>query len=160
MLYLVLKFIHIGAVVLFLGNIITGLFWKTVADRTGDIRIMAHTLNGINRSDLIFTYPGIMIIVLAGFATAIVGSIPILRTGWILWGIILFTISGLIFWLRVAPLQNKLTIIANIAVAGGKFDKALYANLSRDWELWGLAAMLTPVGAVLVMVLKPVLPSL
>ena len=36
MLYLAFKVLHILAVVMFLGNITTGIFWKEHADRTKD----------------------------------------------------------------------------------------------------------------------------
>ena len=38
MQYLLLKALHVLSVVLFLGNIITGVFWKMHADRSGDLR--------------------------------------------------------------------------------------------------------------------------
>jgi len=60
--YLLLKAVHVLAVVLFLGNIVTGIFWKAHGDRTGDPRIMAHTLDGIIRSDRWFTIPGVVLI--------------------------------------------------------------------------------------------------
>lgn len=49
-MYLAMKTLHVLAVVLFRGNIITGLFWKAHGDRTGDPRIIAHTLEGIIRA--------------------------------------------------------------------------------------------------------------
>ncbi len=96
-MYLIFKLIHVSAVILFLGNIITGLFWKAHADRTRDPRMMANTLQGIIRSDRWFTIPGVIVITLGGFAAAIHGSIPILGTGWILWSIVLFSLSGFAF---------------------------------------------------------------
>ena len=51
MLYLALKALHIVSVVLFLGNIITGVFWKVHADLSGDLRARAQALDGIIRSD-------------------------------------------------------------------------------------------------------------
>jgi uncharacterized membrane protein len=108
LVYFALKTLHILAVVLFLGNIITGLFWKIHGDRTGDPRIMAHTLDGIIRADRWFTIPGVVLIVVFGMWGAVVGGFPILGTGWILHSIILFTISGLAFMAQVAPLQRRL----------------------------------------------------
>jgi hypothetical protein len=37
------------------------------------------------------------------------------------------------------------------------FNYAQYQALAIRWERWGAAALLTPVGAVVLMVLKPVL---
>ena len=160
MLYLIFKFFHIAAVILFLGNIITGLFWKAHADRTRDPRVIEHTLVGIIRSDRWFTIPGVVAILIGGFGAAIVAQIPILGTGWILWSIVLFSLSGLAFSLRVAPLQTQLATLARAGVESGQFDWARYHSLSRTWELWGLFALLTPVAAVVLMVLKPTLPAL
>lgn len=159
MLYLSLKLLHVVAVILFLGNIITGLFWKLHADRTRDPGIIAHAFEGIIRSDQWFTIPGVVAIVAAGFAAAIVGRFPILGTGWILWAIVLFTVSGLAFGLRVAPLQRQLAQYARVGAANGQFDWERYRSLSHAWEGWGLAALLLPVGAVVLMVLKPALPA-
>ena len=160
MLYLFLKLLHIIAVILFLGNIITGLFWKFHADRTKDPRIIMHAFEGIIRSDRWFTIPGVVIIILAGFAAAIIGRFPILGTGWIFWSIVLFAISGLAFSFKVAPLQVRLVNLARAGMETGQMDWHLYHALSRSWELWGLVALLTPVAAVVLMVLKPNLPAL
>ncbi|HWA59544.1 MAG TPA: DUF2269 domain-containing protein [Gemmatimonadales bacterium] len=154
-MYLALKLLHILAVTLFLGNIITGLFWKAHADRSADPRIMAHTLEGIIRSDRWFTLPGVLLIVLFGVAAAIVGQLPLLRTPWIRQAIILFTLSGLAFGLQVAPLQRRLLALARTAANGGAWDAERYRSLSRRWEWWGVFAILTPVGALALMVVKP-----
>lgn len=159
-MYLVLKLVHIVAVIMFLGNITTGLLWKAHADSTRDPVIIAHVVRGIVRSDRWFTVPGVLLIVLAGVAAAIVGRLPILGTGWILWSIILFTISGLAFGFRVAPLQQRLIAMAEAAVATRPLDWPGYRRLSRQWELWGLVALLTPLLALFLMVLKPQLPAL
>jgi uncharacterized membrane protein len=159
MVYLSLKLFHIAAVILFLGNIITGLFWKAHADRTRDPRVIAHTFEGIIRSDRWFTIPGVIAILIGGFAAAIVGQIPILGTGWILWSIVLFSLSGLAFSFRVAPLQTQLALLAQAGIESRQLDWARYHTLSRAWELWGFFALITPVAAVVLMVLKPALPA-
>ena len=160
MLYLVLKAAHVIGVVLFLGNIATGVFWKAHADRSGDPRTIANTLEGIIRSDRFFTIPGVIVVLLAGVGTALVGSIPILGTGWILWSIVLFSISGSAFMFRLAPLQARLADLARQGAESADFDQPAYIALSRRWELWGLVATATPILALLLMILKPSLPSL
>lgn len=150
-----MKTLHLLAVMLFLGNIITGLFWKTHADRSGDPRIIAHTLEGIIRSDRLFTIPGVVLIILFGLGTAMIGKLPILGTGWIWQSIILFSISGLAFMAQVAPLQRRLRQLALDATGGGAWDAAAYRRLSRRWEAWGLLAIATPLAAVVLMIVKP-----
>lgn len=153
-MYLWLKLIHVAAVIAFLGNITTGLFWKAHAERTADPRIIAHTFDGIIRSDRLFTIPGVLLILAAGVGAAVVGGLPILGTGWILWTLVLFAISGVAFVLRVGPLQRQIRTLAQ-AGTEGSFDRAGYHRLSRRWEFWGAVALMTPVAGLVLMVLKP-----
>ena len=154
-MYLWLKLIHITAVIAFLGNITTGLFWHKHAARTRDPRHLVHTMDGIIRSDRVFTIPGVIVIVAAGMAAAVVGGHPILRTGWIAWTLVLFTISGLAFMFRVAPLQRELRALAETGARNGTFDFASYCRLARRWEFWGAVALLAPFAGLVLMVLKP-----
>ena len=160
MVYLVLKLIHVIAVVLFLGNIITGLFWKFHADGTRDPKVIAHAFEGIIRADRWFTIPGVIAIILSGGGAAIQGRFPILGTGWIFWSIVLFIISGIAFSVKVAPLQVRIAKMARAGINSGEMDWQLYHALSRSWEFWGLVALVTPVAAMVLMVLKPTLPGL
>jgi uncharacterized membrane protein len=157
-MYLWLKLLHVIAVIVFMGNISIGIFWKEIADRSRDPRIMAHTIRGIITADRIFTIPAIVVIVAAGVATALAEQIPILGTGWILWAIILFLISGLAF-IPVSRSQRELATIANEGVKSGTLDKARYEAISARWNFWGLVALIAPLGAVALMILKPVLPA-
>lgn len=153
-MYLLIKLLHIVAVIAFLGNIATGLFWHTHAAHTRDPGILAHAMDGIIRSDRLFTVPGVVGIIVTGIAAAMYAGFPILRTGWILWTLILFIVSGIIFMLRVAPLQRELRAMAQAGASGG-FDYARYHALARRWEAWGIASLLTPVIGLVLMVLKP-----
>jgi uncharacterized membrane protein len=148
--YLLLKSLHILAVVLFLGNIITGVFWKAHADRSGDPRLMAHTMEGIIRSDRYFTVPGVFLIITFGVWNAINAGLPIWGTPWIRWGIILFAISGFSFAF-IAPLQKKIWEAAK----GEPFDRGRYDALSNRWAFWGVLGLVTPLAALFLMVLKP-----
>ena len=155
-MYLWLKLLHIAAVIAFLGNITTGLFWHAHAARTRDARLLTHTMDGIIRSDRLFTIPGVVIIIVGGFAAAIVGGYPIFRTSWILWSLILFSVSGVAFVIGVAPLQVRLRALAQAGAEQGSFDWPGYQRLAYKWELWGAIALLTPIAALVLMVLKPV----
>jgi uncharacterized membrane protein len=151
-MYQLLKVIHVVAVILFMGNIITGLFWKRHADGTRDVAIIAHTMRGLIRADRWFTLPGVVVITVAGFLGAIRAGFPLLRTGWILWSIVAFTLSGLAFAWKVAPLQKELLRLAG---AGPSMDWQTYHSKSLQWELWGLFATVTPLVAVVLMIWKP-----
>lgn len=152
--YIYFKLIHLIAVVLFLGNIITGLFWMRIAMKTNDLKIIHHTINGIIASDRYFTIPGVVIITAAGIFAAIYGGFPILKTGWILWSIILFSVAGIAFGIKVAPLQKSLSAITSNPENTTDFDWAKLHAVNRSWEIWGLIAMVTPLAAFVMMTLK------
>jgi len=154
-MYLVLKLLHVGAVVMFLGNITTGLFWHRHAARTRDPRLLHHAMDGIIRSDRWFTNPAAATIAITGVLTAIVGHLPILRTRWIAAGLVLFILSGLAFVTRVTPLQKQLRALARTGLETGSFDHPRYEALARKWELWGAVALLLPLAAFVLMILKP-----
>jgi uncharacterized membrane protein len=157
-MYLWFKLIHVVAVIVFLGNISLGIFWKSIADRSRDPRIMAHTLRGIILADRCFTIPAIFVIVAGGVATAIAEQIPILATGWILWSITLFVISGIAFG-PVMRAQREMESIASEGARTGAIDEARYRNFSASWNIWGMVALLAPAVAVALMILKPHLPA-
>ena len=159
-LYLGFKLLHVVSVIFFLGNIVTGLFWKAHADRSRDPKIIDSAIDGIIRSDRLFTVPAIHLIVIGGFGAAITGRHPILGTGWIFWSIVLFSVSGVAFASRVAPLQRKLRAVTRAGAEAGRLDWTAYAALSRRWELWGIVALATPAVATALMILKPLLPNL
>jgi len=154
MLYLVLKALHILSVVVFLGNIITGAFWKVHADLTGDLRARAQALDGIIKADRWFTVPGVLMIVATGVSMALISHLPMLSTLWIVAALALFGVSGLAFGIAVGPLQKKL--LANVrAGIAGHWDETQYTALSRSWTLWGIVATAAAVVALFFMVMKP-----
>jgi uncharacterized membrane protein len=154
-MYLVLKLLHVSAVVMFLGNITTGLFWHRHAARTRDPRLLHHAMDGIIRSDRWFTNPAAATIAITGVLAAIVGHLPIFRTRWIAIGLALFILSGISFATRVAPLQRQLRDLARTGLESGTFDHPRYEALARTWELWGAVALALPLAAMVLMILKP-----
>ncbi len=153
--YLLSKLVHVAAVVAFLGNISTGLFWKAIADRTGRPEILAHTLRGIILSDRLITMPSVVVILIAGFGAASMGGWNVLGTGWILWSLVLFIIAGIAF----VPVSRAQRELADLAASGGPGLVASepYRRFSRRWQLWGAVALLTPLLALVLMVVKPAL---
>ena len=153
-MYLLLKALHVMAVVIFLGNIITARFWKAHGDRSRDPRIMAAVLDGIIRSDMRFTVPGLLVMLIAGFGAAGVGRWPVFYTTWILWSIVLLALALVVAVSRVVPLQRRLYELARAADAAS-FDWSAYERLSRQWSFWSAVAMGLPVAAVALMIVKP-----
>ena len=151
--YSYLKLIHLVAVMIFLGNIITGLFWMHIAVKTKDLKIITFTMKGIIKADRYFTIPGVIVITVGGFLAAIYGHFPILRTGWIFWSIIMFSISGLAFAFKVAPLQKRIYHLTFKGIATD-FDWENFGKVYLEWDIWGLIALLSPLAAFVMMTLK------
>jgi uncharacterized membrane protein len=112
-------------------------------------------MDGILRSDRWFTNPGAAFIAISGIFAALNGHLPILRTRWIAGGLALFIVSGVVFVTRVTPLQKQMRALAKAGLDSGTFDHARYEALTRQWEVWGGIALLTPLAALVLMVLKP-----
>lgn len=158
MSYSVWRFIHLVCVILFLGNITTGLFWADHAHKTRDARLIAWTFHGLRRSDRWFTIPSVIGIVISGVKAALVGGLPIWGTGWILWPIILFSISGIVFGIWVAPLQRRIHLLMQ-EVSSFEQAQETYTALHKKFELSGLVAIGALVIATAIMALKPSLPA-
>ena len=155
-MYLLLKLLHVSAAMLFLGNISTGLFWHAHAARTRDAKLLFHTMDGIIRSDTWFTNPSVLLLTVAGVLAAIQGHLPLLHTPWILGAIVLISCSGLLFALRIIPLQKRLRDLARAGMTSGDFDLAAYRRVAHRWDLWGAGSLVLSLGALALMVLKPV----
>jgi len=152
MVYLILKLIHIFGAIIFLGNITIGPFWKMHAEKSQDPKKIADTFDGIIKADRYFTMPGIAIIILFGIGAALHGGYNLITTGWILWSIILVIISGAVFMVKVVPIQKK---IYTLASSESEFNWDEYKKLSRQWDVWGSIATITPYIAIVLMVIKP-----
>jgi uncharacterized membrane protein len=147
--YLWMKAFHIMFAVLFVGNIFLAVFWKRFADSSGNKKVIAHTIKGIIRSDRLFTMPGVTGLLIFGFGAQGMGQWNI-TTGWIFWSIILVLISAGAYMAKVVPVQKKMLKLTE----SGDFDINEYNLLSSDWNIWGSVALLAPIIALLLMVLK------
>jgi uncharacterized membrane protein len=99
--------------------------------------------------------PGVFVILASGIFAAIQAGFPILRTGWILWTIVMFAISGAVFMIKLGPLQRTMQKHAADGAASGLFDFTAYQRLSKQWDFWGAIATIAPLIGVGLMVLKP-----
>lgn len=152
--YLVIKLVHIIAVIIFLGNIFTGLYWMHRAHVTRNLMIIHHTWKSLICSDQLFTIPGVIVITTAGVIGAIQAHYPLLRTGWIFWAIVLFSLSGAVFGWILYPLQKRLRQFTGSKDTPDAFDWIAYNRFYKRWELWGAVALAAPVLALIMMVMK------
>jgi len=112
-MYLLFKVLHLFGVIAFIGNVATGMYWHSHAWRTRDPKLLAHTMHGIIRSDRVLTTPGVLALLVGGVGASMVGGVPMLRTGWILWTIVLFVLAGGTFGMFIAPLQRQMLALAS-----------------------------------------------
>jgi uncharacterized membrane protein len=154
MLLEVLLAFHILSAVVFVGNIITGAFWKVRADVSGNLETIALTTRAILIADWAFTGPGI--IVLLGTGLAMVGL-----TGWErfqeLWlglAFVLLIVTAVIWLAVLVPLQVRMARLARAGAASGTLDPT-YHRTSRMWAIFGGIATLLPIIILFLMVMKP-----
>lgn len=152
--YLILKMLHIFGVILFLGNIIVTAFWKVFADRTNDWRVIAYSQRLVTCTDIFFTSIGVLIIVVTGMLMA-KHYVNYLQIKWILWGLILFIASGVIWITVLIPIQIQLQRMTN-QFKNTQVIPDKYWKLERLWMIFGVIATILPLMNLYWMVIKPV----
>ncbi|MBI5164340.1 MAG: DUF2269 domain-containing protein [Magnetospirillum sp.] len=150
--YLLLKSVHLVGVVLFVGNIVVTGWWKVMADRTGDPRIVAFAQRQVTLTDWVFTLGGVSLVAVGGIGNALWHNMP-LTTPWLLAGNILFLASGIIWVAILLPLQRKLGRMARAFAAAPRIPAA-YWPAERLWLAFGILATVLPLAAIPVMVWK------
>ncbi len=149
-----LKLLHLLAVVIFLGNIFSGLFWMHLAFNTKDIKILSHTIKGVRRSDILFTIPGALLLFIFGFLASSKGQLPMFDTGWILGSIVLFLLVGIIFSSQIVPAQRNLDIILNGMISGEATDFGEIKKIYLKWRMLVLISIAVTTFAFILMTLK------
>lgn len=145
-----LKSLHILGACLFLGNIIVSGLWKTLADRNGNLLVARFATRLVNITDIVFTGLGAALLLASGHLMA--GHYGgILRNDWMLWGYILFAISGLIWAAVLVPIQVKQSRLLREATQDIPRE---YYRLARIWAIAGTLATLAPLPAIYLMVAK------
>lgn len=154
MIYSLLKTIHIFGAILVLGNIVVTAWWKAMANRTRDPRIIAFAQSQVTLTDYLFTFPGAVMVVASGDFIAYALMADSWQIPWLTWGRLFFIASGLIWVLVLIPIQVKQARLARAFAAGGDIP-TLYWTLSRYWYAFGSLAVVLPVANLYWMVFKP-----
>ena len=151
MVYNLWKLLHVLSVIIFIGNITFGIYWKYQADKSKDRIKIADAFKNIIKADRIFTMPSVTALFIFGVGTAMQGNLSLIETSWIFWSIILLVISSYAFMAKVVPAQKKILALAS---SEEKFAWDEYNKLSKNWNTWGMIATVTPYIAVILMVMK------
>jgi uncharacterized membrane protein len=154
MSYNAFKVVHLFGVVIFLGNIIVTAFWKVMADRTRDPRIVAHAQRLVTLTDWIFTAGGVLFIIIGGYGMAGIAGLDLVGTTWLIWGQALLVISGLIWAVILIPTQTAQARQAR-AFANAAAIPDGYWRHNQRWLIWGVIATIVPLANLYVLVFKP-----
>ena len=146
--YAVLKTVHIVGVVLLIGNVTVTAFWKTVADRAGDPRLVAFAQRLVTYTDWFFTLGGVVLVIVGGYGAAYVIGLDPFRVSWLVEGQLLFLASGVIWLGLLVPVQARQ---AREFSRGAPVPRS-YWRLGQWWLAWGIGATVPPVAATYVMV--------
>jgi len=150
-LLIFLKFLHVTAAVVFLGDIIVTATWKWFADRTGDPSVAAYAQRLVLLTDKYLMLPSIGVLVTTGYIKAHMLQISAWTTPAILTGQILFFLSGIIWGVILRPIQMRQMEMAN-GFRVGDVIPADYMVLTKRWMLWGGLAIVLPIGSVFMMI--------
>lgn len=157
-MYQMLVLLHVGGVVVFIGSIVTALFWQRAAERSQNRPVIAHTYCVLNRLDVLLTPMAVITIAVTGVFMAKLGGLQIIGTGWIVWSLIAWAVSGVLFTTVLFPLQRRLERVANSDALWIE-SQGTYTYLAKRWTYWAHLTLAGIVIAFVLMIVKPQLPT-
>lgn len=150
MMFLTLKLIHIFSAIILFGLGCGTVFFKVMADRTGNHAAIAVTSRHVVQADWWFTTPSVIIQPITGILMA--GQISMsLTDSWVIQTIVLYVLTGLC-WLPVVYLQIQMREIANRSLLEGKPLPEKYHYYSKIWMWLGVPAFFAMLGITTMMV--------
>lgn len=147
--------LHVLGATLLIGNALVMAAWLTVAGFSRSDQAKRRAARVVNLGDAWFTVPGVILLLLNGLAMVAArygGLAAFSTTGWITAGLVLLSLTGIIWALRLVPAQLTLY---RLATADGPLDVKTFGRVLNRWYLWGIIATALPLLAVFVMTTKP-----
>jgi uncharacterized membrane protein len=146
---------HVLGAAMLIGNAIVMGVWLTIAGRANRDGWKRRAAHAVNVGDAWFTVPGVVLILANGLAmvferyggVSAITSVPFIGIG-----LVLLTLTGLVWATRLVPAQLELH---RIAQEPGAMDTAAYGRTLTGWSIWGVIATALPILAVVVMTTKP-----
>ena len=143
----------IGATVL-LGTGAGIAFFMVMAQRTKDVKIIAHTTGIVVIADWIFTTSAVIVQPITGAILAHQIGWP-LFSGWVGLSLLLYVAVGA-FWLPVVWIQHKLRDIARESLKADMPLPERYHKLYRIWFISGFPAFIMVLIIIWLMIARPV----
>ncbi|MFV1871808.1 MAG: DUF2269 family protein [Oleiphilus sp.] len=152
--FVIWKFVHIFAVIIFLGNIATGFYWQYHGERQASHRVLLSTFEGLHRSDQWITNPCIVLIIISGLGMGYSVGFELLMQGWILIAYILMMAAGAAYGLKLVPLHEKIiTLLDREEFTDTHWSE--YREMKRTWYVWAGFATVVPFIILGLMYFKP-----
>lgn len=145
-----LRFLHILAVVVLFGNLLTAPFWrKRLAVAGGQARAAAN--RSVRSADFMFTLPGWVVVLLTGLWMAFQRG---WRGGWLHTSLLLFVVWVVLWHMRALPARQAMITTADAAASAGEATPEL-AQHESQWQLWTYVSAALIGLILLLMTLKP-----
>ena len=150
-------FMHITGAVVFLGNIIVTAAWMLMAERTRSNNVIHFSAKAVIRADLLFTLPGVLLIVINGFVMVVSGWggwDAFHELSWISLALALFIASGVIWMGVLIPVQHRMAVYSEPSDYPDSLPSQFFSALHK-WYFWGAIAIALPLVSLYLMVNKP-----
>jgi uncharacterized membrane protein len=145
--------VHIFGVILFMGNLIVTAFWRTRADRAGNLAAVA-LVQRIAAQGWMLNVVGIALIVIGGYGMAIAGHVPLHGLAWLDASQGCFYVAVIIWLLVLIRAQRRLVVLSDAGLRAGSLDPGFH-RIARRWAMWNGIATLLLLAALVLMVTKP-----
>ena len=153
-MFSILLIIHVLASIIFIGNNITGAFWKVRADKTGNLEVISSSVRALLRADYQFTLPSLVVLFVTGVWMGGITGWERFQEIWLGSSFVLLVIIALIWGIIAGPKLRALVRIAAEDAATGRLSDE-YTSVSRTWSIWGGIMTLLPIIILVLMVLRP-----
>ena len=153
-MFSILLLLHVLASIIFIGNNITGVFWKVRADKTGNLDVISNSADALLRADYQFTLPSLIVLFVTGVWMGGLSGWERFQEIWLGSSFVLLVITVLIWVIVLSPRLRNLVRIATDCAETGKLSEG-YIAVSRTWSIWGGVVTLLPIVILILMVLKP-----
>jgi uncharacterized membrane protein len=151
--YLLLKWLHVIGATVLLGTGAGIAFFMLIANRSGDVRVIAGVTRIVVIADYVFTLSAVVAQPLTGALLARAAGYS-LGEGWILLSIGLYLFTGA-FWLPVVWMQSRMRDLARAAAEAGTALPDAYHRLFRWWFAFGFPAFTAVLAIFWLMIARP-----
>ena len=153
-MFSILLLLHVLASIIFIGNNITGVFWKVRADKTRNLDVISNSADALLRADYQFTLPSLVVLFITGIWMGGLTGWERFQEIWLGSSFVLLVIIALIWVVILSPKLRTLVRIAAECAETGKLSQE-YTAVSRIWAIWSGIVTLLPIIILILMVLRP-----